>query len=435
MDPELMTSINGEKPQESGPSVTPARKSLPFKRGIRGGDVLLMVAKLDPDSAKPEQRTQPRDGPACKTPATDPGGEKERETPGTPCGPQAGAQDAALKAELTQTGDLGNPGTVLLTKGEKDQGTMGKGGGAPQTKGTKGGEPQGREGLGEGGQLGAAEKGRGDPPKKGAKWNFSKVAAGEGKWAGAQAQVRKWGGSLGRRSKWDGPQSKKDKEGVLLSKADKTDGPQTEVEKMGTVQGDVGEAPGVMEKAGEPQSMAGKAGEPQGKMKPVGQPQSESGEAGKAGSKTEKDSEAPKEVDARGETPVTAGKEDQPERRGRKAEDACARASDGAGALEVEPQGPGQPALENRVERPQSQESQEGPALQEGSRGGQSGVSGQVRGLRPRGWGGAGQRRRGGKGRDRRRTGSGGHGQPREGNRHSPTTSGGLEDPAAPVPE
>nr|XP_030715701.1 unconventional myosin-XVIIIb [Globicephala melas] len=378
MDPELMTSINGEKPQESGASVTPARKSLPFKRGIRGGDVLLMVAKLDPDSAKPEQRTQPRDGPACKTPATDPGGEEERETPGTPCGPQAGTQDAALKAELTQTGDLGNPGTVLLTKGEKDHGTMGKGGGAPQTKGTKGGEPQGREGLGEGGQLGAAEKGRGDPPKKGAKWNFSKVAAGEGKWAGAQAQVRKWGGSLGRRSKWDGPQSKKDKEGVLLSKADKTDGPQTEVEKPGTVQGDVGEAPGVMENAGEPRSMAGKAGEPQGKMKPVGQPQSESGEAGKAGSKTEKDSEAPKEVDARGETPVTAGKEDQPERRGRKAEDACARASDGAGALEVEPQGPGQPALENRVERPQSQESQEGPALQEGSRGGQSGVSGQA---------------------------------------------------------
>ncbi|XP_068419318.1 unconventional myosin-XVIIIb isoform X1 [Eschrichtius robustus] len=378
VDPVLMTSINGEKPQESGPSVTPAKKSLPFKRGMRRGDVLLMVAKLDPDSAKPEQRTQPRDGPACKTPATDPGGERKGETPGTPCGPQASTKDAALKAEMTQTGDLGNPGTVLLTKGEKDQGTVGKGGGAPQTKGAKGCEPQGREGLGEGGQLGAAEKGRGDPPNKGAKWNFSKDAAGEGKWAGAQAQVRKWGGSLGRRSKWDGPQSKKDKEGVLLSKADKTDEPQTKVEKTGAVQGNVGEAPGAMEKAGEPQSMTGKAGEPQGKMKTVGQPQRESGEAGKAGSKTEKDSKAPKEVDAHGETPVTAGKEDQPESRGRKAKEACARAGDGAGALEMEPQGPGQPALENRAERPQRQESREGPALQEGSRGGQSGVSDQA---------------------------------------------------------
>ncbi|XP_066871490.1 unconventional myosin-XVIIIb isoform X2 [Kogia breviceps] len=380
VDPVLMTSINGEKPQESGPSVTPAKKSLPFRRGMRRGDVLLMVAKLDPDSAKAEQRTQPRDGPACKTPATDPGGEKKGETPGTPCGPQAGTKDAALKAEMTQTGDLGDPGTVLLTKGEKDQGTGGKGGGggAPQTKGAKGGEPQGREGLGEGGQLEAAEKGRGDPSKKGAKWNFSKAAAGEGKWAGAQAQVRKWGGSLGRKSRWDGPQSKKDEEGVLRSKADKADGPQTKVEKTGTAQGNGGAAPGAVEKAGEPRSGTGRAGGPQGKMETVGRPPSESGEAGKAGSETEKGSKAPKEVDARGETPVTAGKEDQPEGRGRKAEESCARAGDGAGAPGMEPQGPGQPALEKSVERPQRQESGEGPALQEGSRGGQSGVSDQA---------------------------------------------------------
>ncbi|EPY80356.1 myosin-XVIIIb [Camelus ferus] len=33
VDPMLMTSINGERPQESGPSGTPARKPLPFKRG------------------------------------------------------------------------------------------------------------------------------------------------------------------------------------------------------------------------------------------------------------------------------------------------------------------------------------------------------------------------------------------------------------------
>ncbi|KAB0370039.1 hypothetical protein FD755_018001 [Muntiacus reevesi] len=374
MDPVLMT-INGEKPQESGPSGTPAKKSLPFKRGVRRGDVLLMVAKLDPDSAKPEQRTQPRDAPASKTPppATDPGGGKKGDTPGTPRGPQASTTDAPPKAEKTQTGGLGDPGTVLLTKGEKDQGTVRKGGEAPQTKGVTKGELQGKEGSGDGGQPGAAEKGAGDPPNKGAKGSLSKDAAGEGKWAGAQAPVRRWGGSLGRRGKWDSPQRKKDKEGALLSKSDKTEEPQTKAEKTDKVLGKVGEAPRAMDKAGEPQSRTGKAGEPPGKMEKMGAPQSASAEAGKAGGKAEKDNKAPKEVDARGDTPTTAGKEDQPERRGQKAEEPRPRAGDGAGALEMEPGGPGQPALEGHVEKPQR------PAeSQEGRRGGQSGVSGQA---------------------------------------------------------
>ncbi|XP_043294022.1 unconventional myosin-XVIIIb isoform X2 [Cervus canadensis] len=375
MDPVLMT-INGEKPQESGPSGTPAKKSLPFKRGVRRGDVLLMVAKLDPDSAKPEQRTQPHDAPASKTPppATDPGGGKKGDTPGTPCGPQASTTDAPPKAEKTQTGGLGDPGTVLLTKGEKDQGTVRKGGEAPQkTKGVTKGELQGKEGSGDGGQPGAAEKGAGDPPNKGAKGSLSKDAAGEGKWAGAQAPVRRWGGSLGRRGKWDSPQRKKDKEGVLLSKSDKTEEPQTKAEKTDKVLGKVGEAPRAMDKAGEPQSRTGKAGEPPGKMEKMGPPQSASAEAGKAGGKAEKDDKAPKEVDARGGTPTTAGKEDQPESRGQRAEAPRPRAGDGAGALEMEPGGPGQPALEGHVEKPQR------PAeSQEGSRGGQSGVSGQA---------------------------------------------------------
>ncbi|XP_065760420.1 unconventional myosin-XVIIIb isoform X1 [Muntiacus reevesi] len=374
MDPVLMT-INGEKPQESGPSGTPAKKSLPFKRGVRRGDVLLMVAKLDPDSTKPEQRTQPRDAPASKTPppATDPGGGKKGDTPGTPRGPQASTTDAPPKAEKTQTGGLGDPGTVLLTKGEKDQGTVRKGGEAPQTKGVTKGELQGKEGSGDGGQPGAAEKGAGDPPNKGAKGSLSKDAAGEGKWAGAQAPVRRWGGSLGRRGKWDSPQRKKDKEGALLSKSDKTEEPQTKAEKTDKVLGRVGEAPRAMDKAGEPQSRTGKAGEPPGKMEKMGAPQSASAEAGKAGGKAEKDNKAPKEVDARGDTPTTAGKEDQPERRGQKAEEPRPRAGDGAGALEMEPGGPGQPALEGHVEKPQR------PAeSQEGRRGGQSGVSGQA---------------------------------------------------------
>ncbi|KAI4557478.1 hypothetical protein MJT46_014157 [Ovis ammon polii x Ovis aries] len=306
-DPVLMT-INGEKPQESGPSGTPAKKILPFKRGVRRGDVLLMVAKLDPDSAKPEQRTQPRDAPTSKTPppATDPGGGKKGDTPGTSRGPQASTTDTPPKAEKTQTGGLGDPGTVLPMKGEQDQGTVGKGGEAPQTKGVKRGELQGKEGLGDGGQPGAVEKGAGDPPNKGAKGSLSKDVAGEGKWAGAQAPVRRWGSSLGRRGKWDSPQRKKDKEGPLLSEADKMEEPQTKVEKTGKVPGRAGEAPRAVDKAGEPQSRTGKAGEPRGKMEKMGPPQSASEEASKAEGKAEKDDKAPKEVDARGDTPTTA---------------------------------------------------------------------------------------------------------------------------------
>ncbi|XP_074212863.1 unconventional myosin-XVIIIb isoform X3 [Camelus bactrianus] len=367
VDPMLMTSINGERPQESGPSGTPARKPLPFKRGVRRGDVLLMVAKLDLDSARPEQRTQPRGAPTCKTPppATDPGVEKKGETSETPCGPQASTKDAAPKAERTQAGGLGDLGTVLPTEGEKDQGTVRKGGGAPQTKGVKGGELQGTEGPGEGGQPGTVEKRGGDPSSKVAKGNLSQEAAGERKWAGARTQVRRWGVSLGRRSRWDGPQSKKDKEGVLLSQANKTEEPQAKAEKVGTAQGQVGEAPGAMERAGQPQ----------GEMEKVGQPQGRSGEAGKAGRKTEKGSQAPKEMDARGETPAAAGKEDQPESRGQEAEEPCTSTGDGGPELELE--GPRKPALESCAERPEMK-SREGPALQEGSGGGQSRVSDQA---------------------------------------------------------
>ncbi|XP_070131413.1 unconventional myosin-XVIIIb [Equus caballus] len=362
-DPMLMTSINGEKPQESGPGGTPAKKPVPFRRGIRRGDVLLMVAKLDLDAAKPEQRAQPRDGPTCKSPppATDPGGEKKGETPGPPRGPQASTEDAAPKAEKTQTGGLGDPG-------QKAQGTGEKGGGAPQTKGPKGGE--GNEGPGEGGQPRTAEKGAGDPPTEMAKGKLSKDAGGEGRWAGAQIQMRRWGGSLGRRSKWYGPQSKKDREGDLLSKAEKTDGPQIKTE-TGNAQGKVG-------KVGEAPRLTEKAGEPLGEMGKVGQPQGEAGEAERAGSKTEKGWEAPKEADARGETPAAARNAGRPDRKGQKAEEPCARVDVGAKALETLLAGPRPPALESQAERTQThKENQEGPALQEGGNGGQSGASDQ----------------------------------------------------------
>lgn len=348
-----MTTINGKKPQESGPSGAPAKKPLPFKRGVRRGDVLLMVAKLDPESAKPEQRTPSHDAPTCKTPApvTDPGGGKKGETPPIPKGPQTSTEDAAPKAEKTQTGGLGDPETVLLTKDEKDQGTAKKGGEAPQTKGLKGDETQGKEGPGEGRRPGTVEKGEGNPPNKVAKGNLSKDAMGEGKLAGAQIQVKKWGSSLGGRSRWAGPQ-RKDKEG----KAEKTDKLQIKAEKVDKAQGKVGEAPRVMEKTRGPHR--------------------ESGGAGEAGSETEKGCEAPKEV-------RPAGKESQPDSRGQKAEEPCGSVHGRAEALETELEGPQVPALESRAERPQMQENQEGPALQEGSKGSQSGDLDQVRGRSP----------------------------------------------------
>ncbi|XP_040319892.1 unconventional myosin-XVIIIb [Herpailurus yagouaroundi] len=364
-DPVLMTSINGEKPQEPGPSGTPARKPLPFKRGVRRGDVLLMVAKLDPDSAKPEQRTQPHDAPTCKTPppATDPGGEQKGGTPGT-----HGTKDTAPKAEKTRTEGVVDPGTQGVV--------VGKGGRDPQTKGLKGGELQGREGPGEGGRSATAEKGAGDPPNKMAKGNLSKDSGGNGKPAGAQVQVRKWGVSLGSRSKWDGPRSKKDKEGSLLSKAEKTEEPQVKAERMSKVQGKpgkVGGAPGGVEKAGQPLRRTEKAGEPQTKVGEEGRPQSEPGEAGRARGEREKGCETPKEVGACRENPAAAGKEGRPESRGQNAWEPRAGVDDATETLETELERAGPPALEGHADsRQDRKEGEEGPALPEGSKGGQS---------------------------------------------------------------
>uniref|UniRef100_A0A8C9P0Q3 Myosin XVIIIB n=1 Tax=Spermophilus dauricus TaxID=99837 RepID=A0A8C9P0Q3_SPEDA len=287
--PALMTSINGEKPQEPGPTATPAKKSLPFRRGVLGGDVLLMVARLDPGAAQPEQRTQPRDPPACKTPpaVTDPGGEKPGETPGSPSGSQVPTEDLASKPEKTRTGGLGDPG----------QGSEGeKGGRGPQTKGLKGGEPQGKEeqrtrpqtqGAGDGGQPEAVEKEGGDPPSKNEKGGLPKDVETEGKPSGPRVQVRKWGGSLGRKSKWGGPQSKKDKGGDLRAGSEEPEG--------GTAQGSLrppGGAPGEPEAAGAP----GRTGEP------CARPEEARGAGG-----------APEEVAAEGPQTQGAGDGGQPE--------------------------------------------------------------------------------------------------------------------------
>ncbi|XP_004690910.1 PREDICTED: unconventional myosin-XVIIIb [Condylura cristata] len=367
-DPALMTGVHGEKPQEPGPTEAPAKKPLPFKRGVRRGDVLLMVAKLDSDSAKPEQKTPARDAPTCVTapPATDPGGKKKGPTPRTAPVPQGNTEDPAPKAEKTQTGNLGDPGTGLPTKAEKAQGAVGKGAGVPQTKGLKGNDPQGKEGPGEGGQQGIAGKGGGEAPNKMAKGNVSKDAGGEGKRVGTQIQVRKSGGPLGRKSKVDSFQTPKARDCNLLSQADKTG--ETQAQSAA-----VGEALRVSQKAGAPRAETGKEG----------QLQEEPQEAGKAQSETGKDCKVPKQVETGGEPPVAAGKEGRPDSRGREAEEACTRVDDGAQALHKEQEAPRQPALESQAEEPEAQkESQGGPALQEGvtapQSGGQSGDSDQV---------------------------------------------------------
>ncbi|XP_023369092.1 unconventional myosin-XVIIIb isoform X2 [Otolemur garnettii] len=195
--PVTMTTLDGEKAQELGSGGAPGKKTLPFKRGVRRGDVLLMVAKLDLDAAKPEQRTPPRDELPCKTPppATDPGGERKGNTPGTPSGPQASTEHLGPKAEKTRTGDVGDPdqGSALLTKGRKGQGTVGKGDGLPQTKGPTGSEPQSKDQEGTGpaeGELSrAAEKVGGDFSDNVEKGNISKGAGSERKHAVPQIQA------------------------------------------------------------------------------------------------------------------------------------------------------------------------------------------------------------------------------------------------------
>ncbi|XP_023567613.1 unconventional myosin-XVIIIb [Octodon degus] len=370
-DPAQMTSVNGERPQEPAPSRTPARKALPFKKGVRGGDVLLMVAKLDPEAAKPEQRTQARDVPTCKTSpaATDPGGAKKRETPGTPSGPLASTEDLVSKPEKTLTGGHADPGP----KGEKSQSTVGIGSRGLQTKGSQGGELKGKEqktgpqsqGAGDGGQKGAVEKEGGNPPSK-MERSVSKDVGAEGKHAGPQVQGRKWGGPLNRKSKWDGPQSKKDREGEPVTATGKTGKPQAKTKERGTVQG---AAPQVLEEA---VSEIPKSEE-------VEQPRRKAVGSGGAGSQAEKGYKAPKEVAMEKVSPAAMEPESQPESSAQRAEELCTKAEDAAGAAESQQQGCAEPSLETQAERPAGQmQNQEGPALQDGARDEHSGDLDQV---------------------------------------------------------
>lgn len=195
-----------------------------------------------------------------------------------------------------------------------------------------------------------------DPPSKTEKGGLPKDVGTEGKPSGPRVQVRKWGGSLGRKSKWGGPQSKKDKGGELRAGSEEPAG--------GTAQGSLpppGGAPGEPEAAGAP----GRTGEP------CARPEEARGAAG-----------ASEEVATEGPSLAAAGQEDAPQGR---AQEPCARAQDG--------DGPGLPQLD-RSPRPAETpgvgqtQPEERTALQEDSRGGQSGDSDQVLGRTGVGGGG-----------------------------------------------
>ncbi|XP_045145472.1 unconventional myosin-XVIIIb [Echinops telfairi] len=378
--PLLMASINGEKPQESGPSENPTKRTLPLKRGVRRGDVLLMVAKLDPDLAKAEQKTHPQDPPTSKTlpQAKDPGGGKEGLAPGYSRGPKASREKPTLKAEKTLAGNHGGSAhrSVSLPKEQLGEGSVRSGADPAQTIGLKVGKAKEKEaqgpkpqvpGPGEGGQSGAEEKETEAPPNKMENGGPSKNAVGEGQQAGPHSQVRKWGGSLGRKAKWNDPQSKKDNEGELPRKEEKAGEPHLKTEKMEKAPGD----------GGAPLMVTEKMGEAQTKVEEVGQPQSQPGEVGGPQGKSDVACAAPEQGVTRAASTVADRREDLPTNRGQKGEGPDPRADAMAKVLEVELQGLGS-ALEAPVDQPQTPENQERPALQEGDPGGHSGDSDQV---------------------------------------------------------
>lgn len=376
-DSPPVTSTSGERPQESGPTGTPAKRTLPFKRGVRRGDVLLMVAKLDPELAKAEQKVQPRDGPMDKTPAPAKysGGTKKGTTAGTSCDPQASVP------EKTRTRGVGD--TSQSTKGGKCQGTEGKGSRDPQTNGQKEGESQNTEEqgtrsqaqeAGNKGQPGTAEKDGGGPPKQMGKEDGPKVAAAEVRPVEPPVPLRKSGGSLSQRSKWDSPQSKN--RGTESHAKD---------EKTGDLQ-----SPAADRSRGQPAEPTGQQQGPPGKMEKVGRPQKKLVTPGKprelpgvaVETQSPKESgKAPDGIPTAGISAEAAKKEGPPESRVQGAEEPRARTEEEVDAVEPQAEGHTEPVPESGMERPSMQRPmEEKQTLQDPDGGGQSGDSDQVMG-------------------------------------------------------
>lgn len=372
-----MTSTSGG-PQESGPTGTPAKRTLPFKRGVRRGDVLLMVAKLDPELAKAEQKVQPRDVPTDKTPAPakDSGGTKKGATTGTSCGPQASMP------EKTRTKGVENTGQII--KGGKCQGTEGKGSQDPQTNGQKEGESQSTEEQGtrsqalEAGnkrQLGTAEKKGGGPPKKMEKEDGPKVAGAEVRPVEPPVPLRKWGSSLGRRSKWDSPQSK-NRVTESHRKDEKTEDLRSPAEDRSC--GQPAEPTGQHQEA--PAKMEEKVGRPLKKLVTPGKPREFPGVAAETQS-PEESCKAPDGIPTTGISAEATKREGQPESRVPGAEEPRVRTKEEVGVMEPQAEGHIESVPETGMERPSMQRPmEEKQILQDPDRGGQSGDSDQVMG-------------------------------------------------------
>uniref|UniRef100_A0A5F8GSF4 Myosin XVIIIB n=1 Tax=Monodelphis domestica TaxID=13616 RepID=A0A5F8GSF4_MONDO len=226
-EPVLMSSINGEKPQEKGTMETPPRKPQPFKRSRKTSDVLLMVAKLNSELPKPEQRTHPVDSPTHKPPPSVPEleGEKKGEPPGDTHDPQTATEASAEKMEKLRSQGLGSPGSTDLPSKKSEK---------PTIK------------LSKWGQLHPKAGHPKDTVETG-KEAHSKAGKGDR----AQIQMKKWGESLSRWRKRSESQSQMGKGNEPQSQVGKDSESQTQVRNENEPQSQVGRESG-------PQSQLGK---------------------------------------------------------------------------------------------------------------------------------------------------------------------------------
>ncbi|XP_006249640.2 unconventional myosin-XVIIIb [Rattus norvegicus] len=344
-----------------------------------------MVAKLDPELAKAEQKIQPRDVSTDKTPAPakDSGGTKKGMITGTSCDPQASM------SEKTRTRGVGDTGQSI--KGGKCQGTEGKGSRDPQTKGQKEGESQNTEEhgtrsqtqeAGNKGQQGTAEKEGGGPPKKMEKEDGPKVAGAEVRPLEPPVPLRKWGSSLGRRSKWDSPQSK-NRVTESRRKDEKTEDKQSpKEEKMEDKQ-----SLAVDRSCGQPAEPTGQQPESPAKMGKVGRPQKKlvtpekTRELPEVAAETQSPEESCKARDGiatEGTSAEAAKREGQPESRMQGAEEPRVHTEE-VDVTEPQAEGRRESVPETGMERPSMQKPmEEKQILQDPDRGGQSGDSDQA---------------------------------------------------------
>ncbi|XP_074151333.1 unconventional myosin-XVIIIb [Sminthopsis crassicaudata] len=362
-EPVLMSSINGENPQGKGTVETTPRKPQPLKRARKTSDVLLMVAKLNSEFPKPEQRSPPTDSLTPKPSSSIPDREGHVKSPtdqqkgqhsGDICGPQKATEDSAEKAEKSRT--VGSPGStsVPAKKCEKPQIKAGKVGIlVPQTKGLKGGEPQSKEVLetkpqAKGGEQGGeaamkaakedktqmpqVEEGQlptngesGDQPQsKPGKAGLPKDAMGTGKEVQskvgkgdkAHMQMKKWGESLNKWRKRGGSQSQVGKDSESHSQV-KGSEPQSQGGEERKSQSQTGKEYGSQSQVGKRDEKGSCVQSKEGKEDDASQREESGNEALKEGKEvhepptTEKEESVPENKEETKETPVMTKEEEE----------------------------------------------------------------------------------------------------------------------------